>query len=280
MVSAQACFLPIPNQGKCSFNPVLFNYQSESGNPAVLAILISTEGSSVTVIDNGEDLAEWGQNIYFNNNGQKACLTGERLSDYKENLATDLATRQGISLEAAREQVAIAQDVNMVMIVQVPLKHKEREYQGNIEYHCYTCSGSGTLDLKDSARATDWCDMEDAVIGHGEDEGEHIELGSYKLERDDRYPIRITVQFYKATSNGIIDDKGLENISQCIEMTYTSADYIGSLVVGTLKKGDLGMGNARPTQPAPSSQAVVSPPKNFLKVVNPFAPHQKPKTGE
>lgn len=73
---------------------------------------------------------------------------------------------------------------------------------------------------------------------------------------------------------------GLENISQCIKMAYTSADYIGSLVVGTLEKGELGMGNARPTQPAPSSQAVVSPPKNYLKVVNPFAPHQKPKTGE
>ncbi|MDJ0516464.1 MAG: hypothetical protein QNJ74_09490 [Trichodesmium sp. MO_231.B1] len=276
LVSAQACFLPIPSQGKCSFNPVL-NYQSEPGNPAVLAILISTEGSSAIVIDNEQDVAEWGQNIYFNNNGQKACLTGERLRDYKENLATDLATRQGISLEAARDQVGIAQDVNMVMIVQVPLKHKEIEY--SVVACSFSVGGTAYLDSK-RTRATDWCDMEDAVIGHGEDEGEHTELGGYKLERDDRYPIRITVQFYKATSNGIIDDKGLENISQCIEMAYTSADYIGSLVVGTLEKGDLGMGNARPTQPAPSSQAVVSPPKNFLKVVNPFAPHQKPKTGE
>ncbi|MGD1715632.1 hypothetical protein [Dapis sp. BLCC M172] len=278
LVSAQACFLPIPSQGKCSFNPVLFNYQLEPGNPAVLAILISTEGSSATVIDNGEDVAEWGQNIYFNNNGQRACLTGERLSDYKENLATDLATQQGISLEAAREQVEIAQDVNMVMIVQVPLKQKEIEYSFPVAL-AYS-SSLGETDYFELVRSTDCCDMEDAVIGHGEDEGEHLELGDYKLERDDRYPILITVQFYKATSNGIIDDKGLENISQCIEMAYTSADYIGSLVVGTLEKGELGMGNARPTQPAPSSQAVVSPPKNFLKVVNPFDPHQKPKTGE
>ena len=123
-------------------------------------------------------------------------------------------------------------------------------------------------------------DVEDAVIGHGEDEGEHLELGGYKLERDERYPIRITVQFYKATSNGVVDNEDLENIRQCIETAYNSAEYIGSLVVGTLEKGNLNMGEARPTQPAPSSKRVITPPKDFLKVVNPFAEHHKPKVKE
>ena len=90
LVSTQACFLPIPQQGQCSFNPILFNYQSRAESPAVLAILISTEGSSATIINNGQDLAEWGQNLYFNNQGQKTCLTGERLSDYRENLAVEV----------------------------------------------------------------------------------------------------------------------------------------------------------------------------------------------
>ncbi len=45
------------------------------------------------------------------------------------------------------------------------------------------------------------------------------------------------MQFYKATSNGIVDDEDIENIRQCIEAAYNSADYIGSLVVGTLEKG-------------------------------------------
>jgi len=30
LASAQACFLPVPQQGKATFNPVLFNYQSVS----------------------------------------------------------------------------------------------------------------------------------------------------------------------------------------------------------------------------------------------------------
>ncbi|NJR65293.1 MAG: hypothetical protein HC772_08210 [Leptolyngbyaceae cyanobacterium CRU_2_3] len=284
LISAQACFLPIPQQGQCSFNPVLFNYQSRADSPAVLAILISTEGSSATIIDNAHDRANWGQNLYFNHNGQKTCLTGERLSDYKENQAQDMAAQQGISLEAARSQVAVAQDINRVMVVQVPLKHKPINYGllGTVALPCCAPGMGGSISDSMSVRRSraEVSDMEDAVIGHGEDEGEHLELGGHKLERDDRYPIRVTVQFYKATSNGVIDDLDLENIRQCIETAYTSADYIGSLVVGTLEKGTLGMGDARPTQPAPLSQAVLTPPKDFLHIANPFAPQQDPKTGE
>jgi hypothetical protein len=280
LVSAQACFLPIPQQGKCSFNPVLFNYQSRKDSPAILAISISTEGTSATTIDNAHDLAEWGQNLYFNHNGQKTCLTGERLSDYKENQAQDIAQREGISLEDARSKVTVAEDINMMIIVQVPLKHKQLEYENsNLEFYCDSMSSTGSdlptlLSIKKPVRARgDFSvasDLEDAAIGYGDNQGKHRELGGHKLERDERYPIRLTVQFYKATSNGIIDDRDLENIRQCIESAYTSADYIGSLVVGTLEKGTLGMGEARPTQPAPSPPAVLSTPKDFLKIVNPF----------
>ena len=281
LVSAQACFLPIPQQGQCSFNPVLFNYQSRPESPSVLAILISTEGSSATIINNDQDLAEWGQNIYFNNQGQKTCLTGERLSDYRENLALEMATQRCISVEEARSQVTVSQDVNMVMIVQVPLKHQELE---EVEYFSYSFesnfSAAEMLCAPRCMGVVESSDVEDAVIGYGEGEGEHLELGGYKLERDERYPIRVTVQFYKATNNGVVDDEDLENIRQCIEAAYSSADYIGYLVVGTLEKGELGMGEARPTQPAPSSDPVLSPPKDFLKVVNPFEPHQKPKAKE
>ena len=289
LISAQACFLPIPQQGQCSFNPVLFNYQSREDSPAVLAILVSTEGSSATIIDNAHDLAEWGQNLYFNNNGQKTCLTGERLSDYKENQAQEIAQQQGISLEEARSQVTVAQDINMVMVVQVPLKHKEPEDRSLDALGAGSWGGTAVpMDMELDMEFSELCqeelyclsDVEDAVIGHGEDEGEHLELGGYKLERDERYPIRITVQFYKATSNGVVDNEDLENIRQCIETAYNSAEYIGSLVVGTLEKGNLNMGEARPTQPAPSSKRVITPPKDFLKVVNPFAEHHKPKVKE
>lgn len=319
LVSAQACFLPIPAQDKCSFNPVLFNYQSRKDNPAVLVILITTEGSSATVIDNAHDVAQWGQNIYFNHNGQKTCLTGERLTDFKESQAQEIAKQEGISIEAARSKVKVDQDVNMVMLVQVPLKRmKDTNYKNfynntsipeedlwdyvgclmsSVETnYCYTSLSDSMpedddwadisnfhpidesknlgLHIKTTSQptsigylcsGTSRSDMEDAVISYGEDEGEHLESSGYKLDRDDRYPIRLTVQFYKATSNGVIDQKDLQNILSCIKNAYNSADYIGSLVTGSLEKGDLGMGSARPTQPAPLPQSL-----DYLEVINPF----------
>lgn len=55
LVSAQAAFLPVPQQGIAEFNPVIFNYQSYAANPAVLAIVVTAEGTSATIIDNERD---------------------------------------------------------------------------------------------------------------------------------------------------------------------------------------------------------------------------------
>jgi hypothetical protein len=55
LVSAQAAFLPVPQEGVAEFNPVIFNYQSYQGDPAVLTIVATREGTSATVIDNVRD---------------------------------------------------------------------------------------------------------------------------------------------------------------------------------------------------------------------------------
>ena len=74
-------------------------------------------------------------------------------------------------------------------------------------------------------------DVEQAVLGHGKNRGPFEEGGGLRLERDDRFPIRITVQFYKATSNGIVDEQNLADVNQAIQKVYESGDYVGSLVV-------------------------------------------------
>ncbi len=56
LVSAQAVFLPIPEDGEATFNPVLYNYQSYEGDPAVLAIVATREGTSAAIIDNSSEL--------------------------------------------------------------------------------------------------------------------------------------------------------------------------------------------------------------------------------
>ena len=77
LVSAQAGFLP-GREGIAEFNPVLFNYQSFPGDPAVLTIVATREGTSVTVIDNKRDAfgagRAWGQRLFLNQHGERASL--------------------------------------------------------------------------------------------------------------------------------------------------------------------------------------------------------------
>jgi len=83
-------------------------------------------------------------------------------------------------------------------------------------------------------------DVERAVLGHGPHLGPFLEGYGSRLVRDGRFPIRITVQFYKATSNGVVSEADLDAVARNIASAYAHADYVGSLV---LPQGD----RARPT---------------------------------
>lgn len=78
-------------------------------------------------------------------------------------------------------------------------------------------------------------DVEQAVLGHGPNLGRYAEGFGRQLVRDTRFPVRITVQFYKATSNGVVSDVDLDGIAKSIGGVYEHADAVGSLV---LPEGD------------------------------------------
>lgn len=218
LASAQACFLPVPQAGKATFNPVVFNYQSSPDNPAVLTILATREGTSMTIIENRDQGrgTTWGQPLFFNKNGQRASFTGERLSDF--------ASRP------ENAQAASQPGLNMVLLIQVPLKYKETWRGGQM-------AGGGGME---GATATPsmarggggGSDVEAAVIGHGELEGPFGEFNNLDIVRDDRFPVRVTVQFYKATSNGIVSARDMNEIKSQIDEVYAYGDSVGSLVTG------------------------------------------------
>jgi hypothetical protein len=215
LVSAQACFLPIPKEGIAEFNPVLFNYQSYAGDPAVLTILATREGTSVTVIDNKRDAFQagetWGQRLFFNHQGGRATLTGKRMSDFRKE-----GGKTGDAPEANEQS-----GLNMVLLIQVPLKQKNPmkfDLGGPCEDKALGKGGGGGSDV------------ENAVIGHGKVEGPFTEIADLEIQRDARFPVRVTVQFYKATSNGIVSEKDMEEIAAQIDKVYQHADYVGSLV--------------------------------------------------
>ena len=74
-------------------------------------------------------------------------------------------------------------------------------------------------------------DVEQAVLGHGPNLGPFNEGHNLRLVRDPKFPIRITVQFYKATSNGVVDESDLDGIAKSIGSVYEHADFVGSLVL-------------------------------------------------
>lgn len=219
LVSAQASFLPIPPGGKAEFNPVLFNYQSYAGDPAVLTILATREGTSMTVIDNKRDAfaagQTWGQRLFFNKNGERASLTGERASDFVDS---------GESSPSSSSEDIEARGLNMVLLIQVPLKQKQPMLPEAAE-------DSFAAESAPSAKAGQRSNVEAAVIGHGKVEGPFTEIDNLAIERDPRFPIRVTVQFYKATSNGEVSQADMTHINNQIARVYEDADYVGSLVV-------------------------------------------------
>lgn len=229
LTSAQACFLPVPQYGKATFNPVLFNYQSISGDPAVLTILATREGTSVTVIDNKRDAfregAAWGQRLFHNQNGMRASLTGHRESDFNRR-GGGIGPGQGRDDDRpSRWQPREKQEnMNMVLLIQVPLRQRPLRPRSYDEAVLAPSAGAVTKSRRG--------DVEDAVIGHGDLEGPFTEIDGIPIQRDERYPIRVTVQFYKATSDGVVNENDMEAIRDNIDWIYSHGDAVGSLVTG------------------------------------------------
>ncbi len=232
LVSAQHVFLPIPKSGKAEFNPVLFNYQSSPGAPGVLTLLITREGTSATIIDNSpgdQSYQGWGQQLFFNNKGQKTVFTAERKSDVKARIESGKAKPS--------DEGALEEGADMMMIVQIPLvvpQQRRGGFGGGWGGLAPAAAGPAAEAMADSAppmAARQRSDVEQAVLGHGDDLGPFREMGGLALRRDSRFPIRITVQFYKATSNGVISDQDLADAHKQIQQVYENADYVGSLVV-------------------------------------------------
>ncbi|MEL7053159.1 MAG: hypothetical protein AAGM45_15445 [Cyanobacteria bacterium J06588_5] len=228
LVSAQAAFLPIPQSGEATFNPVLFNYQSYPGDPAVMTILATREGTSVTVIDNQRDGFDagrtWGQRLFFNKNGERASLTGKRISDFLAEQTGD----EGNAVELPPVEVSEEEGLNMVMLIQVPLKQKEPF--GGFAADLSVMAESAPAPASPQAVMRSESNVEAAVIGHGEVEGPFTEIDNLEIERDPDFPIRVTVQFYKATDNGVVSAADLAEIDEQIKRIYDDADYVGSLV--------------------------------------------------
>ncbi|TVR03483.1 MAG: hypothetical protein EA398_05005 [Deltaproteobacteria bacterium] len=231
LVSAQHVFLPIPARGEASFSPVIFNYQSAPGNPAVLVLLVTRQGLSATVVENrrGEQTRQGhGQQLFFNAGGERALFTAERLSTVQQRVDSGQGSADDVD--------GLQEGSDVLLLVQIPLVHENRGRLHGLGSGAGSMAPDGAvleMAAPRSAAGSDRArsDVERAVLGHGETEGPFIEMNGQRLRRDARFPIRVTVQFYRATSNGVVSDEDLEQVRAEIERVYAQGDWVGSLVV-------------------------------------------------
>ncbi len=236
LVAAQHVFVPLPPRGKAEFNPVIFNYQSAPGSPAVLVLLATRQGLSATIVENrpgDQTLQGRGQQLFHNEGGRRTVFTAERRSAVRARIAGGRATEQ--------DRGALQQGADMLMIVQVPLQHANLGVLGGtgtmlpaVDEASPATGSAGPRRAR--ARRALRSDVERAVIGHGRALGPFVEMGGLRLVRDERFPIRITIQFYRATSNGVVSDADLQDVARQIEAVYRHADFVGSLVVGSQQR--------------------------------------------
>jgi len=84
---------------------------------------------------------------------------------------------------------------------------------------------------KSSIRVREESNVEDAIIRIGQEEGDHTEVGNVEIRRDPNYPIRVTMQYYKATSNGVVNDDVMSQIASQLAESRNFGTNVSSLVV-------------------------------------------------
>lgn len=216
LTSAQACVLPATKDGSVEFNVQLFNYQYAKDDPSVLVIVCSRNGTSCQVI------TEYHQKLYFNEAGMAANFVATGLTQHRKTQgitnADDL--RKNMNQEE-KEQ-------NVLQIFQIPLKQKPRPQSRGEVYLCSMSMGS----CRKSGG-----NFEDAILSTGTAHSVFKGTQGLTLERDDRYPIRCTLQFYKISDIVDVPEKEFELIGDKINRVYHKADVYGSLVVdGSTKR--------------------------------------------
>ena len=220
LCSSQACILPL-SDGKVDFSVALYNYQSTSENPAVLTIISTAQGTSCQVLPGKTS------SLYFNHNGQAREFNAVRLKD--DRIARGVSTEGAMTIEE--------KDKNVIFIYQVPLKYPEQisrfSYIPESAEYIPESACLGRIVLA-SGRVTKGRGMDHAIISVATtDKGPYLGTNSKKLERDDRFPIRCTLQYYHVTDEADVSEEVVKLISEELSKIYTTATATGSLVLST-----------------------------------------------
>lgn len=259
LTSAQFCILPLSEEGECEFNVQLYNYQSSSTDPAVLVVVASSQGTSAQVVTGNTE------KLYINLNGKAANYLAKRLKQDRKEKGKALEGAMDLD-----EQERNALFIYQIPLKQKPRLTRSYNYQleccssnsfqsmapagcapksmqascedDDCEEECdYEMDGClfGTNSVgyeccvkeKAPSRSAKVVGMDNAVLRAGATHSDFKGVGSFSLERDDRYPVRCTVQFYKVTDDSDIPEEAFQEMREKIDSIYSTGKATGSLVV-------------------------------------------------
>ena len=214
LASPQACILPL-REGKVAFHPRIYNYQSSRSDPAVLVLLATSQGTSAQVVADQTDL-------YFNDKGTAVEFLAKRLQDDRKE--------RGVAADAP--MTAEEKDRNVLYLIQIPLKTKPRPQR----MYMAMASAAGAPEKaqmrrmrsrSSRARGFDYATIEKGTESKGPFRGTE----DLALVRDERFPIRITIQIYTVTDQAGVPDEVMQELAERLESVKKLGINEGSLVL-------------------------------------------------
>jgi len=260
LTSAQACILPL-RDGSVEFGVRLYNYQSRT-EPAVLVVIVSAQGTSTHVVLGRDNVLD------FNKGGRKASFIAERLRDDRARRGVPLdgamtaeeKTRNAllifqIPLVVAAATFAPLDEMSMSMnsvlcapcapwgapmyeaAASAPVAAASAPMFAAASAPMFAAASSQKLRRGDEEEDDDFdCrggrgarrGMDHGVLRTSDGRDAFPSLAEYTVQRDERFPIRCTIQYYHVTDDPAITAEDMAMIAGEVVRHMP----VGSLVVG------------------------------------------------
>lgn len=284
LVSSQACILPLED-GTVEFRPQLYNYPTRSDSPALLVVLSTSLGTTAQVVQskpqdlvynlNGQICHFLATRLRDDRKARGVALEGAM---DKEEIERNLIAIYSVPLK--QKPVATrSRGIQFHKGGGTLSAHNSQSYGGGEFFLCASAPGVALPDYDDDDCEIDECGeevdgsvmaleicrstkmsvqeskpkrgMDHAMLSITPTKGKMIHAPQeYELERDEDYPIRLTLQRYRVTDSKDISPDTFTEIADIIAALYKKSDHVGSLVVdGPNNRVTESSGTAIPPKP-------------------------------
>ncbi|GAQ88561.1 hypothetical protein KFL_004390090 [Klebsormidium nitens] len=173
--------------------------------------------------------------LLFNRGGAAAMFLAKRLSQDRRE--------RGVSEAGA--MTADELDRNALLLFQIPLKQRpapEWRYDSDCDECCEMSVFAGACEMPGAApderiREAALAGLEYATLRASDQTyGPFRGLEGFKLERDARFPIRVTFQMYTVTDDPVLKESQIKSLPERIGKVYARGKETGSLVTNTTNR--------------------------------------------